>query len=85
MVYHYLKVLDLRIWLVMVYFVNATDKNILIDTFTCVQSRGFSLVSLTKLQEIPSENMILLAGPPGSGKSKFCQQVTLAANVSSDR
>jgi KaiC/GvpD/RAD55 family RecA-like ATPase len=35
------------------------------------------MVSLTKLQEIPSENMILLVGPPGSGKSTFCQQAAL--------
>jgi len=35
------------------------------------------MVSLTQLQEIPSENMILLFGPPGSGKSTFCQQVIL--------
>jgi len=35
------------------------------------------VVSLTQLQEIPSENIILLAGPPGSGKSTFCQQAAL--------
>jgi predicted hydrocarbon binding protein/KaiC/GvpD/RAD55 family RecA-like ATPase len=35
------------------------------------------MVSLTELQEIPSENMILLVGPPGSGKSTFCQQTIL--------
>ena len=35
------------------------------------------MVSLTQLQEIPSENLILLVGPPGSGKSTFCQQVIL--------
>jgi len=35
------------------------------------------VASLTQLQEIPSENMILLVGPPGSGKSTFCQQVIL--------
>ena len=35
------------------------------------------MVSLTQLQEIPSENMILLVGPPGSGKSTFCQQAVL--------
>ena len=35
------------------------------------------MVSLTQLQEIPSENMILLVGPPGSGKSTFCQQAIL--------
>ena len=37
------------------------------------------MVSLTQLQEIPSENMILLVGPPGSGKSTFCQQAILKA------
>jgi predicted hydrocarbon binding protein/KaiC/GvpD/RAD55 family RecA-like ATPase len=35
------------------------------------------MVSPTQLQEIPSENMILLVGPPGSGKSSFCQQIIL--------
>jgi predicted hydrocarbon binding protein/KaiC/GvpD/RAD55 family RecA-like ATPase len=32
---------------------------------------------MTQVQEIPLENMILLVGPPGSGKSTFCQQVAL--------
>jgi len=36
------------------------------------------MVSLTQLQEIPSENMILLVGPPGSGKSTFCHQAVLS-------
>jgi predicted hydrocarbon binding protein/KaiC/GvpD/RAD55 family RecA-like ATPase len=35
------------------------------------------LVSLTQIQEIPPKNMILLVGPPGSGKSTFCQQTVL--------
>jgi len=35
------------------------------------------VASLTQLQEIPSENMILLVGPPGAGKSTFCQQAAL--------
>jgi KaiC/GvpD/RAD55 family RecA-like ATPase len=35
------------------------------------------LVFLAKIQEIPFENMILLVGPTGAGKSTFCQQVTL--------
>jgi predicted hydrocarbon binding protein/KaiC/GvpD/RAD55 family RecA-like ATPase len=35
------------------------------------------MVSLTQLQEIPSENMILLVGPPGAGKSTFCQETVL--------
>ena len=34
-------------------------------------------LSLTQLQEIPSKNIVLLVGPPGSGKSTFCRQVTL--------
>jgi len=35
------------------------------------------LVSLAQIQEVPPKNMILLVGPPGSGKSTFCQQVIL--------
>jgi predicted hydrocarbon binding protein/KaiC/GvpD/RAD55 family RecA-like ATPase len=35
------------------------------------------LVSLSQLQEIPSKNLILLVGPPGSGKSTFCQETIL--------
>jgi len=35
------------------------------------------LVSLTELQEVPPKNLILLVGPPGSGKSTFCHQVVL--------
>ena len=35
------------------------------------------MASLTQLQEIPSRNLILLIGPPGSGKSSFCQQAVL--------
>jgi len=38
-------------------------------------------LSLAQLQEVPSENMILLVGPPGSGKSTFCQQ-TVINNIS---
>jgi KaiC/GvpD/RAD55 family RecA-like ATPase len=34
-------------------------------------------VSLSQLQEVPPENLILLVGPPGSGKSTFCQQAIL--------
>jgi len=36
------------------------------------------LVSLSQLQEIPPKNLILLVGPPGSGKSTFCQQTVLS-------
>ncbi len=35
------------------------------------------MVSLTELQEIPSSNMVLLVGPPGAGKSTFCQETVL--------
>ncbi len=35
------------------------------------------MVSLAQLQEVPTKNMILLAGPPGSGKSSFCEQTVL--------
>jgi len=35
------------------------------------------MVSLAQLQEVPPKNMILLVGPPGSGKSTFCKQVAL--------
>ena len=39
--------------------------------------KGISIVSLTQLQEIPPEDMILLTGPPGTGKNDFCQQAIL--------
>ena len=35
------------------------------------------VASLTQLQEEPSKNLILLVGPPGSGKTTFCQQAVL--------
>ena len=35
--------------------------------------------SLTQLLEIPSKSLILLIGPPGSGKSTFCQQAVLSS------
>jgi predicted hydrocarbon binding protein/KaiC/GvpD/RAD55 family RecA-like ATPase len=35
------------------------------------------MVSLAQLQEVPPKSMILLVGPPGSGKSTFCHQVVL--------
>jgi predicted hydrocarbon binding protein/KaiC/GvpD/RAD55 family RecA-like ATPase len=38
------------------------------------------LVSLSQLQEVPSKNVILLVGPPGSGKTTFCQQ-TILSNI----
>ena len=35
------------------------------------------MVSLAQLQEIPRKSVVLLVGPPGSGKSTFCQQAVL--------
>jgi predicted hydrocarbon binding protein/KaiC/GvpD/RAD55 family RecA-like ATPase len=35
------------------------------------------LASLSQLQEVPSESMMLLVGSPGSGKSSFCEQTVL--------
>ena len=34
-------------------------------------------MSLNQLQEVPLKNIILLVGPPGAGKSAFCEQVIL--------
>ena len=42
------------------------------------------MVSLTQLQEIPSKKMVLLVGPPGVGKTAFCEQSVLQ-NLASDR
>jgi len=42
------------------------------------------VVSISQLQEIPSKNMVLLVGPPGAGKSTFCEQVVLQ-NLAMDR
>ena len=39
---------------------------------------GLLLVSLTQIQKVPLKNMILLVGPPGSGKSTFCHQTVLS-------
>ena len=35
------------------------------------------MVSMAQIQEIPSKNMIFLAGPPGIGKSEFCMKTIL--------
>jgi len=42
------------------------------------------MVSLAQLQEVPSKNMILLVGSPGSGKSTFCEQ-TILQNLAIDK
>ncbi|MHA2037873.1 MAG: ATPase domain-containing protein [Promethearchaeota archaeon] len=42
------------------------------------------IVTLNEIQEVPSNNMILLVGPPGTGKSAFCEQVVLQS-LSIDR
>jgi len=39
-----------------------------------MEKRG---LSLAEIQELPKSNLILLAGPPGAGKSTFCHQVVL--------
>ncbi len=39
-----------------------------------MEKRGFSLA---EIQEAPKNSLILLAGPPGAGKSTFCHQVVL--------
>jgi KaiC/GvpD/RAD55 family RecA-like ATPase len=39
-----------------------------------VEKRG---LSLAEIQEVPRNSLILLAGPPGAGKSTFCHQVVL--------
>jgi predicted hydrocarbon binding protein/KaiC/GvpD/RAD55 family RecA-like ATPase len=35
------------------------------------------MVTLAQLQDIPPKNLILLVGPPGSGKSTFCYQAVM--------
>jgi predicted hydrocarbon binding protein/KaiC/GvpD/RAD55 family RecA-like ATPase len=42
------------------------------------------MASLTQLQEVPTENVFLLVGSPGSGKSTFCHQ-TVLKNVAMDK
>jgi KaiC/GvpD/RAD55 family RecA-like ATPase/predicted hydrocarbon binding protein len=40
-----------------------------------MEKRGFSLA---EIQEVPQNNLILLTGPPGAGKSTFCHQTVLS-------
>ena len=42
------------------------------------------MVSFAQLQEVPSKNMILLVGSPGSGESYFCEHIVLQ-NLAMDR
>jgi predicted hydrocarbon binding protein/KaiC/GvpD/RAD55 family RecA-like ATPase len=42
------------------------------------------MASLTELQEVPAENMFLLVGSPGAGKSTFCHQ-TVLKNIAMDK
>jgi predicted hydrocarbon binding protein/KaiC/GvpD/RAD55 family RecA-like ATPase len=46
-----------------------------------MEGRGLSIADL---QEVPKNSLILLAGPPGAGKSTFCHQVVLNS-VAADR
>ncbi|VUT26677.1 MAG: hypothetical protein MASP_01642 [Candidatus Methanolliviera sp. GoM_asphalt] len=39
-----------------------------------MEKRG---LSLAEIQEVPKNNLILLTGPPGAGKSTFCHQAVL--------
>ena len=39
-----------------------------------MEDRG---LSLAEIQEVPKKSLLLLAGPPGAGKSTFCHQVVL--------
>ena len=38
-------------------------------------------MSLKQLQEIPLKNLVLLVGPPGVGKSEFCEQIILQSSA----
>jgi predicted hydrocarbon binding protein/KaiC/GvpD/RAD55 family RecA-like ATPase len=39
------------------------------------------VASLSQLQDVPSKSLILLVGPPGSGKTTFCEQTILKSLV----
>jgi KaiC/GvpD/RAD55 family RecA-like ATPase len=45
---------------------------------------GFKVVSLTQIQEVPSKSVVLLVGPPMSGKSISCYQIVLK-NLATNR
>jgi len=40
-----------------------------------------ALVSVSQLQDVPSKQMLLLVGPPGSGKSTFCKETALKSII----
>ena len=42
------------------------------------------MVSLNEIREVPPKNLIFLVGPPGAGKSTFCEQ-TILQSLSMDR
>jgi len=46
-----------------------------------MEKRG---LSLAEIQEVPRESLTLLVGPPGAGKSTFCQQAVLNG-IAADR
>jgi predicted hydrocarbon binding protein/KaiC/GvpD/RAD55 family RecA-like ATPase len=46
-----------------------------------MEKRG---LSLAEIQEIPKESLVLLTGPPGAGKSTFCQQAVVRT-IAADR
>ena len=46
-----------------------------------MEKRG---VSLAELQEMPNESLVLVAGPPGAGKSTFCRGAVLNS-IAADR
>jgi predicted hydrocarbon binding protein/KaiC/GvpD/RAD55 family RecA-like ATPase len=46
-----------------------------------METRGLSLAGI---QEVPKNSLFLLAGPPGAGKSAFCQQMVLRG-IAADR
>jgi len=51
------------------------------DYVGCSDERSYKMerrgLSLAEIQEVPKKSLMLLAGPPGAGKSSFCHQVVL--------